>query len=70
MQGIRKFTDAQVIEIKQLLKENKVKTEWICNKFDCTRADINNIKNRGYYSELDKYVSCSEEELFHHEKDK
>ena len=53
----RKFKDSEVIEIKQLLKEGKVKTKWICEKFNCTKVDINNIKNQGYYSELDQFVN-------------
>lgn len=56
MKGEKKFTDAQVIEIKQLLKEGKTKTSWICTKYNCTRADIYNIKEKGYYSYLDKFV--------------
>lgn len=56
MKGKRKFTDAQVIEIKQHLKENKVKTEWLCEMYDCSKQDINGIKNKGYYKRLDKYI--------------
>ncbi len=56
MQGVKKFTDAQVIEIKKLLKENKVQIKWICIKYDCSKQDIHNIKNRGYYKDLDKFV--------------
>jgi len=56
MKGVKKFTDAQVIEIKIHLKENKYKIEWICKEYDCSKQDINGIKNRGYYKHLDKYV--------------
>jgi DNA invertase Pin-like site-specific DNA recombinase len=64
----RKLTEKQVIEIKQLLNEGKVKTFYICEKYNCSRQTVWNIKNKGYYKHLDKYVACSEEELFHHEK--
>ena len=53
----RKLTDAQIIEIKKYLKENKVKTEWLCNKYGITKQYINNIKNQGMFSDLDKYVN-------------
>ena len=57
MRGKKKFTNAQVIEIKKLLKENKVKISWICNVFNCKKQDINNIKNHNYYSDLNQFVN-------------
>jgi len=53
----RKLTDAQIIEIKRYLKENMVKTEWICNKYNVSKQYINNIKNEGLFSDLDKFVN-------------
>jgi len=52
----RKLKDSEVIEIKKLLKEGKVSSKWIREKFNVTLVDINNIKNRGYYKDLDKFV--------------
>lgn len=57
MKGKRKFRDKDVIEIKRLLKENKVKISWICEKYNCNKQDVNNIKNQGYYKELDQFVN-------------